>query len=146
MKKAYNIYGMHCAGCVNSAEKALKRVPGVLSAEVQLTTEKATVEFDSSVEKIPLKELKEAIEFAGFELAETKHRKVIYNITGMHCAGCVSAVERAVKSVDAVERVSVNLANETVQIEFTGSDDILELIEKRVTDSGYNLKKKVLRD
>jgi copper chaperone CopZ len=29
MKKTFHIYGMHCAGCVNSAEKALKKVVGV---------------------------------------------------------------------------------------------------------------------
>ena len=37
------IEGMTCASCVARVEKALKKVPGVLSAEVNLATEKAQV-------------------------------------------------------------------------------------------------------
>ena len=37
------IEGMTCASCVARVEKALKAVPGVGSAEVNLATETATV-------------------------------------------------------------------------------------------------------
>ncbi|HYD58701.1 MAG TPA: heavy metal-associated domain-containing protein, partial [Burkholderiales bacterium] len=37
------IEGMTCASCVNRVEKALKKVPGVASAEVNLATETASV-------------------------------------------------------------------------------------------------------
>ncbi len=37
------IEGMTCASCVARVEKALKKVPGVVSAEVNLATEKAQV-------------------------------------------------------------------------------------------------------
>ena len=37
------IEGMSCASCVGRVERALKRVPGVLSAEVNLATEQASV-------------------------------------------------------------------------------------------------------
>ncbi len=40
------IGGMHCAGCVATVEKALKSVPGVRTAEVNLVTERARVEYD----------------------------------------------------------------------------------------------------
>ena len=39
------IEGMTCASCVNRVEKALKAVPGVLDASVNLATEKATVRY-----------------------------------------------------------------------------------------------------
>src|SRR3954452_32340 len=35
--------GMTCASCVGRVERALKRVPGVVSAEVNLATERARV-------------------------------------------------------------------------------------------------------
>jgi Cu+-exporting ATPase len=41
------IDGMTCASCVGRVEKALKRVPGVLEAEVNLATERAQVRFAS---------------------------------------------------------------------------------------------------
>jgi Cu+-exporting ATPase len=43
------IDGMSCASCVGRVEKALFKVPGVLSASVNLATEKATVEVLSGV-------------------------------------------------------------------------------------------------
>lgn len=43
------IDGMSCASCVGRVEKALSKVSGVLSASVNLATEKATVEALSSV-------------------------------------------------------------------------------------------------
>ncbi|MBI2034270.1 MAG: cation transporter, partial [Candidatus Levybacteria bacterium] len=46
IKKAFPIKGMHCASCVKVTERALKKVPGVKEAVVNLATEKATVTYD----------------------------------------------------------------------------------------------------
>src|SRR3989344_2351128 len=46
IKKAFPIRGMHCASCVRVTERALKKVPGVREAVVNLATEKATVTYD----------------------------------------------------------------------------------------------------
>ncbi len=48
IKKTFSIKGMHCASCVLIIEKSLKKVEGVSGANVNLVTEKATVEYDSS--------------------------------------------------------------------------------------------------
>jgi P-type Cu+ transporter len=44
-----SIEGMTCASCVGRVEKALKAVPGVKHAEVNLATERAQVRFDAGV-------------------------------------------------------------------------------------------------
>src|SRR3712207_3559949 len=41
----FAITGMSCASCVGRVEKALKKVPGVLNASVNLASERATVEY-----------------------------------------------------------------------------------------------------
>lgn len=46
IKKTFFIKGMHCASCVGVTERALKKVPGVKDAVVNLATEKATVTYD----------------------------------------------------------------------------------------------------
>ena len=47
MKKTeLQIKGMHCASCVTVIEKGLKKEKGVINANVNLTTEKATIEYD----------------------------------------------------------------------------------------------------
>ena len=48
IKKTFSIKGMHCASCVLIIEKSLKNTEGVSGANVNLVTEKATVEYDSS--------------------------------------------------------------------------------------------------
>lgn len=42
-KKTFSIKGMHCASCVYVTEQALKKVPGVIEANVNLANNKATV-------------------------------------------------------------------------------------------------------
>src|SRR5689334_1772108 len=43
MDLSFRVDGMTCASCVGRVEKALKAVPGVESASINLATEKATV-------------------------------------------------------------------------------------------------------
>ncbi len=58
------ISGMHCAACVRNVEKALQKVEGVLSANVNFATERATVEYLPG--KVDLAAIKLAIENAGY--------------------------------------------------------------------------------
>jgi P-type Cu+ transporter len=58
------VEGMTCASCVARVEKALKRVPGVAAAEVNLATETATV---SLAEGASPQSLVEAVRGAGYE-------------------------------------------------------------------------------
>jgi Cu+-exporting ATPase len=48
-KARLEISGMHCASCVQTVENALKNVPGVTRVYVNLASEEALVEFDSSI-------------------------------------------------------------------------------------------------
>ncbi len=62
------IGGMTCAACVAHVEEALGRLPGVVSAAVNLATEKATVTFIPGVVGIP--DFKRAVAEAGYEVLE----------------------------------------------------------------------------
>jgi len=57
------IEGMTCASCVNHVEKALKAVPGVTHAVVNLATERATVDYPSTM---PETSLIAAVDKAGY--------------------------------------------------------------------------------
>jgi len=61
---ALDIEGMTCASCVARVEKALKKVPGVLSAEVNLATERAEVTLAGRQPDIA--PLLQAVEKAGY--------------------------------------------------------------------------------
>ena len=59
------IGGMVCATCVQTIEAALRGLPGVISATVNLGTEKAYVTYNPSISGIP--EMKFVIEDAGYQ-------------------------------------------------------------------------------
>ncbi len=58
------ITGMTCANCVQNVERALRKVEGVLRADVNLASEKASVEYVPSV--VGLDTLRKAIEDSGY--------------------------------------------------------------------------------
>jgi len=64
-KSIFPVSGMTCASCVARVEEALASVPGVISANVNLASEKATVEY---LEGTKLADLRQAVKDAGYEL------------------------------------------------------------------------------
>jgi P-type Cu+ transporter len=65
--KTFVIEGMHCAACVVSNERALRKVPGVRSADVSLGSRSARVEFDDAL--VSEAALREAIAKNGYAVA-----------------------------------------------------------------------------
>jgi len=64
MKKQFFIKGLHCASCVYATEKALKTIPGVTEAAVNLATGNVVVE---SKEKIDDRKIKDVIKDSGYQ-------------------------------------------------------------------------------
>ncbi|MCI5827671.1 MAG: heavy metal translocating P-type ATPase [Lachnospiraceae bacterium] len=63
-----------------------------------------------------------------------------YNVTGMSCAACSARVEKAVRSVEGVTEVSVNLLTNSMLVEGTAdSSAIITAVEQ----AGYGAEKKV---
>src|SRR5437763_11771864 len=62
------ISGMTCASCVRRVEKALAKVEGVASANVNLATERADVTYDRA--RVSFGALKSAVERAGYGIRE----------------------------------------------------------------------------
>jgi Cu+-exporting ATPase len=67
-QEALPIIGMTCASCVSRVEKALRNPPGVLQAEVNLATEKATVTYVPG--QASYQDLVEAVRGAGYDVVE----------------------------------------------------------------------------
>ena len=69
MKKTIlKIQGMHCASCSVVIENTLKKEKGVISANVNLLTEKANLEFDPK--KINIKHIQKIIQKLGYKAVE----------------------------------------------------------------------------
>ena len=123
---------MTCAACVAHVEGALKEIRGISSAQVNLATEKATVEMDPKV--VSLEELVKAVDDVGYAI--TLERANL-NIGGMTCAACVGHVENALKEVDGVVSVNVNLASEKAAVEYVPGVASFQSFRDAVDDVGY---------
>lgn len=126
-KFVLDVEGMTCASCGGRVERALKAVPGVQSASVNLATERAEVK-GAAVDRALLVK---AVEDAGYDVTS---RPVDLQIEGMTCASCVARVERALKTVSGVTYASVNLATELAHV--IGQADPAALI-RAIEDAGY---------
>jgi Cu+-exporting ATPase len=70
----FSVTGMTCASCVGRVERALKMVPGVLDARVNLANEKATVEYLAGW--VEARDLERAIEGAGYGVIRKEESSV----------------------------------------------------------------------
>jgi Cu+-exporting ATPase len=69
---SFGVAGMTCASCVGRVERALKKVPGVIEANVNLASERATVEYLAG--EVEPRDLEEAVEGAGYAVAREEEQ------------------------------------------------------------------------
>ena len=126
------IEGMTCASCVGRVERALKAVPGVQQASVNLATERASVQTDGSVDR---QALVQAVRKVGYAVSAPAPVELL--VEGMTCASCVGRVERALKAVPGVQSASVNLATERASVQGDATLESAALIAA-IGKAGYN--------
>ncbi|MCA1025011.1 heavy metal translocating P-type ATPase [Oceanobacillus kimchii] len=130
------ITGMTCAACSNRVEKVLNKMDGV-EAQVNLTTEKATVDYDP--DKTSIEDIAKKIENVGYGVLT---EKTDLDVFGMTCAACSTRIEKVLNKQDGVKLATVNLTTESAQIEYNpGLVDVQSLIDK-IKNIGYDAKPK----
>jgi heavy metal translocating P-type ATPase len=128
---AIQVEGMTCASCVLRVEKALKAVPGVETAEVNLATETARVSLPDAPD---MAALTGALAKAGYP---ARTAEVTLDVEGMTCAACVGRVERTLKKQPGVIDAAVNLATESAHVTFVGGANDMATLAGVVTRAGY---------
>jgi Cu+-exporting ATPase len=113
--------GMTCASCVSRVERALKKVPGVGNATVNLATEKATVSYDCEI--TPVDTLMNAIEGAGYDAM--RESTVLDVLSEPFDA---EALRAAMQAVQGVTEVDVSTEARRVSVSFpAGAVDARQL-------------------
>ncbi|MBG0784785.1 MAG: copper-translocating P-type ATPase [Anaerolineaceae bacterium] len=107
------ILGMTCANCVATVERNLKKVNGVETANVNLSSERAAVSYDP--DKASLPEFISRVERAGYEVAMGEAALKIKNLSD---AADVKRLEKALNGLDGVIEANVNLATEKAQVRY----------------------------
>ena len=126
--------GMTCASCVARVERALKKVPGVSEATVNLATEKATVSFTPNA--VEVDSLLGAIEGAGYE---PRREGIVFEVKNLTSSADASALEVLITGQRGVASAAVNYQRATAAVSFVpGALDVGELRQK-AAEAGYEL-------
>jgi Cu+-exporting ATPase len=107
------ITGMTCANCVATVERNLKKVSGVQLANVNLSSERATVEYDPNLSV--LNDLIERVFKAGYGVATGEADLIIKRMSDDNDA---RRLEKALHQIEGVQEAKVNYASEHARIRY----------------------------
>ncbi|AGY82985.1 MULTISPECIES: heavy metal translocating P-type ATPase [Carnobacterium] len=138
--KVFSIEGMTCASCAQTIEKATSKLPGVKAANVNLATEKMTIQFDEL--SLTEADIQKAVTDAGYAAKPNTLQKT-FNIEGMTCSSCAQTIEKATQKLAGVNNSAVNLATEKMTVQYDPTVLNVSDITKVVTDAGYEAHEEV---
>ncbi|CAL5030626.1 unnamed protein product [Urochloa decumbens] len=138
----FEVNGMSCAACAGSVEKAVKRLPGIHDAAVDVLGGRAQVLFYPAF--VSEEKIREAIEDIGFEAKlineEVREKNILVcrlHIKGMTCTSCTNTVESALQAFPGVQRASVALATEEAEIRYDHRIVAANELIKAVEETGF---------
>lgn len=138
-QNTYYIQGMTCEGCVKSVQEELSKLKGVDHVEVNLDTQTAVL---NSEQKIPFEQVEKQLASTDYQVFQTleEAQTYTYYIQGMTCAGCGETVTDSLKSVDGVEKIKVDLNQQTAVIRTNKYVPFFRL-KKALSNTHYTLHK-----
>ena len=138
MKKEFNVYNMTCAACSARVERITSKIQGVSNVSVNLTTEKMTLDIEN--EDI-VSDIVSKIEKAGFKAVPiVDSKEEVLKIKGMTCAACSNRIEKVVGRIDGVEKVSVNLTTEKMNVSFDNTKTNMSRIKLAIQKAGFGFE------
>lgn len=126
------VTGMTCANCVATIERNLKKLEGVQTAVVNLSSERATVEFNPSLLGLP--DLIARVERAGYGVASGEADLVIERLADDNDA---RRLERALLKLEGVLEAHVNLASERARVKYVPTIVSQAEIRRAVSAAGF---------
>jgi Cu+-exporting ATPase len=140
---SFAIEGMSCASCAMRIEKGLKKVPGVVDAQVNLATEVATVTYDPA--QTGPEQMVHKVEAVGYKATpltptpapQPAETRVDLVLEGMSCASCAIRIEKGLKKVPGVIDAQVNLATERGTVTYDPTQASIDQMLQKVEAIGY---------
>ncbi len=144
-KEVLDLTGMSCASCAAAIERGLRKVSGVGKATVNFAASKAYVEFDPG--RAGRDDLVSAVRSAGYDVREQGAARVAeLSVTGMGSTHCAGLVEKALRGLEGVGEVSVNLATERAPVTYDPSKARVSQMIEAVRAAGYGARPAESRD
>jgi len=126
------ITGMTCANCVATIERSLHKLDGVEQVSVNLSSERATVGFDSK--KLQLDDIISKVQKAGYDVAYADADFLLKRLGDINDA---HRLETTLKKIEGVQDVQVNLSTEKVHITYIPTLVSQHELRQKITASGF---------
>jgi Cu+-exporting ATPase len=126
------VTGMTCANCVSAVERNIKKVDGVQVANVNLTTERAAVEYDPS--KANLGAMISRIERAGYGIATGEADLIVHRMSDDNDA---RRLEKTLLGLEGVLEASVTFASERARVRYVPTVISQAELRKAVAAAGF---------
>lgn len=128
------IIGMTCANCVAAVEKSLNNAEGVEEASVNLSSERASVRFDSA--KVQLPTLVDHIRSAGYDVALGDWNIAV---NGLSDPADAHRLEKAIDAVDGVLYAKANVGTEKITVRYIPTIVSASELRQAVQKAGFKL-------
>src|SRR5215212_6334342 len=126
------ITGMTCANCVATVERNLKKLEGMQSAVVNLSSERATVDFEPA--KLQLTDVIARVNRAGYCVATGDADLIIKRLSDDNDA---RRLEKALASLEGVLEAQVTYANEKARVKYVPTIVTQAEIRRAVASAGF---------
>src|SRR5688500_2385759 len=126
------ITGMTCANCVATVERNLKKLEGMNTAVVNLSSERATVEFDSA--KLGLADMIARVQRAGYGVATGEAELMIKRLSDDNDA---RRLEKSLLSLEGVLEAQVVYATEKARVKYVPTIITQAELRRAVANAGF---------
>src|SRR5512147_2213193 len=126
------ITGMTCANCVATVERNLKKLGGVNSAVVNLSSERAMVEFDAA--RLGLGDMIARVQRAGYGVATGEADLIIKRLADDSDA---RRLEKALLNLEGVLEAQVSFATEKARINYVPTIVTQAELRRAVASAGF---------
>ncbi|MGW8250280.1 MAG: heavy metal translocating P-type ATPase, partial [Anaerolineales bacterium] len=126
------VTGMTCANCVATVERNLKKVNGVQSAMVNLSSERAMVEYDPALTGMP--DLIARVQRAGYGVASGEADLLVRRMSDDNDA---RRLEKALIQVEGVLEAQVSFATERARVKYIPTVVSQSDLRKTVEAAGF---------
>ncbi len=126
------ITGMTCANCVATVERNLKKLDGVQSAVVNLSSERATVDFDTA--KLGLTDVIARVNRAGYGVATGEADLIIKRLSDDNDA---RRLEKALAKLEGVLEAQVTFTTEKARVKYIPTIITQAELRRAVASAGF---------
>ena len=128
------VTGMTCANCVSTIERNLKKLDGVETAAVNLSSERATVSFDPQL--LGMGDIIGRIRRAGYDIAQGE---ADFSVKRMSDANDARRLEKTIAELEGILDVQVNFTAERMRVRYVPTVISQVDIRRVITNSGFKV-------